>query len=145
MKFGQYCGLALNILVEQGYDRAAVMSGAVSGVQKVTRDKTIYALWQGWPNCGSRAACGSSNLCMLLFDLFEKLYLCSLFFISITKRRNIVKCYCRTVLLLQVVPKRIMMSQKQWRAERVNGATAPGIQARGHPKSEIIKIKMLCN
>jgi len=34
------------------------------------------------------------------------------FFISIAKCRNTVKSYCRTVLLLQVVPKRIMMSQK---------------------------------
>jgi len=44
---------------------------------------------------------------------FRKLYICFLFFISIAKCRNIVKCYCRTVLLLQVVPNRIMMSQKK--------------------------------
>ena len=56
---------------------------------------------QGWPNCGS------SNLCMRLFELFEN------HFISIAKCRNIAKCYCRTVLLLQVVTKRIMMSQKR--------------------------------
>jgi len=32
----------------------------------------------------------------------------------------------------------------QWRAEGgTNGATAPGIQGRGHRKSEIRKIKML--
>jgi len=29
----------------------------------------------------------------------------------------------------------------QWRAEGDNGATAPGIQGRGHPKNEITKIE----
>ena len=32
----------------------------------------------------------------------------------------------------------------RWRAEgKANGATGPGIHGRGHPKSEITKIKML--
>jgi len=44
-------------------------------------------LEQGWPNYGSQAACNSSNLCMRLFELSEKLYICFLFFISIAKRR----------------------------------------------------------
>ena len=52
------------------------------------------AICQGWPNCGSGDAYGSSNLCMRLLELSEKLYICSLFFISIAKCRNIVKWYC---------------------------------------------------
>jgi len=34
---------------------------------------------QGWPNCGSPAACSSSNLCMRLFELSKKLHICFLF------------------------------------------------------------------
>jgi len=76
----------------------------------------VQSKWLTEPKCMPLSAnCGSWNLCMRLFKLFEKLYIC--FFISIAKCRNIVKCYCRTVLLLQIVPKRIMMSQKQWHAE----------------------------
>jgi len=39
----------------------------------------VHALSQGWPNCGS------SNLCMRLFELSEKLYICLLFFIFVCK------------------------------------------------------------
>jgi len=52
-------------------------------------------------------ACGS-------LELSEKLYACSLFFIFIAKCRNIVKWYWGSwcaVRRLQVVPKRIMISQ----------------------------------
>ena len=42
---------------------------------------------QGWPNCGSRAACGC-----LSFP--KNLYICFIFFISIAKCRNVVKWYC---------------------------------------------------
>jgi len=34
---------------------------------------------QGWPNCGSWAICGYSNLCTRLFELFDKLYICFYF------------------------------------------------------------------
>jgi len=37
------------------------------------------------------------KLCMGLFDLSEKLYICFLYFISIAKCRNIVK-HCKTLL-----------------------------------------------
>ena len=45
LKFIQDCGLYLNNLVGQGYDGAAVMSGAVSGVQKIIHDKTPYGFY----------------------------------------------------------------------------------------------------
>jgi len=69
---------------------------------KLYQRNQIYLRWtkpkiligQGWPNCGSRAACGSSNLCMRLFELSEKLYICFLFIISIAKCGYIVKWYC---------------------------------------------------
>jgi len=51
---------------------------------------TVNSIVKGWPNCGSWAACGSSNLCMRLFELAKKLYICSLFFTPIAKCWNIV-------------------------------------------------------
>jgi len=49
-------------------------------------------LHQVWPNCGSRTACGFSNLCMRLFELFEIVYICFIFcfYCKVQKYSNVV-------------------------------------------------------
>jgi len=82
-----------------------------------TKCKT--SLEQGWPNCGSRGASDSSNLCMRLFELSENLNICFfLWFISAAKCRNIVKWYCSSQRAVQYYfcksfQQGIIMSQKR--------------------------------
>ena len=63
----------------------------------MTQIKTLI-ICQGWPNCGS------SNLCMGLFELLEKVSAVFLFHFLFL---------LQSVENLQVVPKRIMVSQKR--------------------------------
>jgi len=78
LKFIEDCGLDLNNLVGRGYDGAAVMSGAVSGVQKIIHDKMPYGFYV---HCSSHRL----NLCLVdackavpeaedFFAVMERLY-----------------------------------------------------------------------
>ena len=75
----QLCSICIFVLVQSTF---------------FTMPLTKYLYRTGtWPNCGSRVVCGSSNLCMRLFELFEKLYISFFNFFSIAKCRNMVKRY----------------------------------------------------
>ena len=72
----------------------SVSNFILGGLGALGRDKAtkpplvatgLHCILPGWPNCGS------SNLCMWLFELSAKLYIYSLFFIYIANSRNIVK------------------------------------------------------
>jgi len=49
---------------------------------KMLFEKQDQCIYQGWPNCDSRAVCGSSNLCTRLFELSKKLCIYFLFLLQ---------------------------------------------------------------
>ena len=72
--------------------------------------KVSYLIEQGSPNCGSHATCGSSNLCMRPFELYEKLYTCSLFLISTAKSSDEVagRTFALAPLILRISEKKVI-------------------------------------
>jgi len=77
-----------NLCITVDCFRASNFITCLLSLMHISSTSYKYTIKQGWLNCSSRAACGSSNLCMRLYDL-SKNYIIVLYFLFLLQSAKI--------------------------------------------------------